>query len=223
MKSRSFRWIAVFLIISGCLLLAGCGGGGDDDGSQATTTSQTQTSTAARQVIERVLEILIGDTGTTQTQGQTPTARSGVITDVHTRQQSVSVTVECSVGQVSFTGEADSQPTDGAENFMISGTFNFNNCEGIDGTLSLFSSGTITDTEIDLSLTLDGDISAEGCTITFLEFSVITAADSSGSLTEPILTNGGLDAACDGDSIACTFNNTDLENREAFKNSCQAA
>jgi hypothetical protein len=107
------------------------------------------------------------------------------------------------------------------DDFTIAGTATFRSCDGINGALTLESAGTIDGNRITVAVTLNNAVNAEGCTITFDDFSLDTTANSSGILTAPIIANGVVRGTCDGESITCTVNNVNIDDRAAFADSCQ--
>jgi hypothetical protein len=211
-----------------CLLIAlsGCsgdgggdnnGGGGPVDPGQVTNTTADNTA----DVVQKVLEVILGDDG--DLQGQTRTA--GAIRrspEADTRQQ-VSVTIGCNTGQVAFTGDATTVERGTVEDFTIGGIVTFSSCDGINGALTLDSAGTIDGNRITVAVTLNDSVTAtaELCTTTFTDFSLNTTANSSGIITSPIIANGVVRGTCDGESITCTVNNVDIDDRAAFADSCK--
>jgi hypothetical protein len=222
------RAVGLFVTLCGslCLLIAlyGCsgdgggdnnGGGGPVDAGQVTNTTADNTA----DVVQRVLEVILGDEG--DLRGQTRTA--GALRrspEADTRQQ-VSVTIECNTGQVAFTGDVTTVERGAVEDFTIEGTVTFSNCDSINGALTLDSAGTINGNLITVTVTLNNSVNAEGCTMTFDDFSLGTTANSSGIITAPIIANGVVRGTCDGESITCTVNNVDIDDRAAFEDSCQ--
>jgi hypothetical protein len=209
--------VAVTAMICGFFLLMalyGCGGGdenNENDRHQVTSTSID--------VTKRVLNVVLGtNTGVTQGQLQATDRTQG---EGIPRQQ-VNETFACDTGQVSFAGDVT-----GAQNFTFNGTMTFANCDGMNGAVTVNVMGTISgsqiaDTQITLTVTLHGSVSAEGCTITFHAFSIGTTADAFGTITSPLLASGVLSATCDGESISCTLNNVDLNHQAVFTNSCHS-
>lgn len=209
-----------------CVTLLSCseGDGGDDDGeggggSQNPTTS---TSTTSMEVINRVLQILFGDEAVSQSQSRVNNAPAQRLMDTIVRQtEQASLTLSCSNGSVSFDGLVTVEDLGNSATFEITGTMVFSDCEGIDGTLALETSGTATSSEISLMIELNGQVSADSCLITFDQFSVDTTANATGTeITSDMIANGGLNGACDGDSVACTFDNVDVQDIEQFEASC---
>jgi hypothetical protein len=226
-----------------CLLtaLSGCpGGGGDDNGGGGGDGDRTQVTNNTREVIDRVLNIVLGDNGGVRGQTRATQANSRLQGKVDTRRQ-VTITIECNLGQVSFAGDVTTVDQGTVEDFTIAGTVTFGSCDGISGTLSLDSEGTMDSSRITLNVTLNGSINAgervgiaastnEGeltvipvCTITFDDLSLDTTANRSGIITSPVIASGEIRATCDGRSITCTVNNVDIDNREAFEDSCQGS
>jgi len=212
-KISAFLILILFLLL--IYSLSGCdGGGGNDDntgsGSVNTESANIQVSTSSIEVINRVLDILLGDDSETRRLNM----------ESITRQQAVNVTLPCSIGEVSFNGDASVVRGGGVDNFSIDGAMNFNNCENIDGSISLDSSGTIDGNQITIGIILNGDLDTEECNIGFNQFSADTTANLSGIITSPVIGNGNIDATCDGESVACTLNNVNLEDKDAFEQSC---
>jgi hypothetical protein len=210
MKRPGKLFAALICGLISLTLLYGCNG--DSDNEEATTPTP-QARTTASDVIDRVLDIVFGDDVgvTNQTRGQR--SQGNAIT----RQTNVTVTVSCATGQASFNGEV----TEDAESFTIDGAITFTNCEGINGVLTLDVTGTIGSNAITVIVTLNGSVTAEGCTVTFNAFSASATANLSGIITSPIIANGSVSATCDSGSATCTLNNVDLSNQTAFENSCQ--
>jgi hypothetical protein len=195
------------------MMVYGCGGDGDgrDSGGEV---EPSQVAASSADVVERVLDILLGE-DQEAAQGPAQLAASGR-GDVQLQQEDVAVTLPCESGEVSFDGEL----TRGADNtFTVQGTVDFDNCEGINGALSLNSSGT-TGQRITIAVTLNGAVTAEGCTITFDATSAETIASQIGVITGPILVNGTVRGACSGESIVCILEDINLNDREAFEASC---
>lgn len=212
-----FAVCGVFLLLAA---LPGCNSGGDGDGTGEGETRVTRSATA---IVDRVLDVVIGeDTGVSR--GLTPSIdpESRIPGGASARQEDVSVTIPCNTGQVSFDGEATVEEAGTVDRFTINGSVTFANCDGINGALTLNSTGTVDSRQIVLSVTLNSSVSAEGCNITFNAFRANTTATLSGSITAPILATGSLSATCGGESIACTLNNIDINNQEAFEGSCQS-
>lgn len=205
--------ISFLILVFNLLLLAalsGCDGGSGGDDNIDGGSVNTQVSTSSIEVINRVLDILLGDDSE---------ARRLQMESI-TRQEAVNVTLPCSTGEVSFNGEAFVDTGGGVDNFSIDGVMNFNNCEGIDGSVGLDSSGTIDSNQINIGIILNGAVDAEGCNIGFNHFSADTTANLSGVITSPIIGNGNINATCDGESVACTLSNVNLEDQDAFEQSC---
>jgi hypothetical protein len=193
-------------------VLYGCGG-------QASTTLTTDNSTT---VVRRVLAILLGsDTGVMQGNSRAADTENPTQVEAITRQD-VSLTEPCNGGQVSFVGQETSEDLGTVQSFTIDGTVTFTDCLGINGRVTVNSAGTADSNQIILAVTLNGSVSAEGCTINFNGFSADTTATATGIINSPIIVNGALSATCDGDSIACTLNNVDLDDFEAFDNGCKS-
>jgi hypothetical protein len=200
------------------LVLYGCGGdenNGNGDGNPNLAASRTQVTRNTLDVVDRVLEIVIGDEASV-TQGQ-HRADGGAVT----RQEPVRITIPCDRGEVSFRGEIDNGASE--NRFTIDGIVTFTNCDGIAGRLGLDSAGTVRGNQITIALTLEGDLTAEGCSLTFADFSAATTANTQGRLTSPVLVNGVLRATCDDDRMVCTPANVDIADREAFEDSCREA
>ncbi len=197
---------SVMAVTYGLLLfttLAGCGGGGNSGNEKGQVTN------SATQATQKVMAVLLG----TNTGG----ARGQLRDDVTTRVQT-SGTFACTPGQVTLNATITGVP----QNFAITGTLTFTACDGIDGVLTVDSSGTLTGSQIALTVTLNGTVSTEGCTLTFSAFSASTTGNTLGTITSPIIVSGVVRATCNGDNITCTLNNVDLADTQAFENSCQA-
>jgi hypothetical protein len=166
-------------------------------------------------VVERVLDVLLGeDEGVTQ-QAQSVVRAQG---NGNLRQEPVAITLPCATGQVSFDGEV-TRGTGGS--FTVEGATRFANCEGIAGVLDLDSAGTIGN-QIALTVTLNGPVTAEGYAITFDSTTAETTATQTGVITAPIIVNGTVRGTCDSESVVCTLEDVDLDDREAFEGSCQS-
>jgi hypothetical protein len=131
--------------------------------------------------------------------------------------------LECGTGEVSFAGDVT-----GTRDFSMQGTITFANCEGLNGALAITAEGTVSGSqiasiEVTLAVTLHGSISADDCAITFHTFAVHTTADAFGIPISPVIANGGLSASCAGDNISCTLSSIDLNNEDAFINSCSGS
>jgi hypothetical protein len=188
-----------------CTTLSGCGGGSNSGSNSGNDTSQVTNS--ATHATQKVMHVLLG----TNTGG----ARGQLRDDVTTRVQT-SGTFACTTGQVALNATV----TGTQQNFAINGTLTFTHCDGIDGALTVDSSGTLTGSQIALTVTLNGTVSAEGCTLTFSAFSASTTGNTSGTITSPIIVSGVVRATCNGDNITCTLNSVDLADTQAFENSC---
>jgi hypothetical protein len=167
-------------------------------------------------VVERVLDVLLGeDEGVTQQQAQPAIRAQG---NGNLRQEPVAITLPCATGQVSFDGEV-TRGTGGS--FTVEGATRFANCEGIAGVLDLDSAGTIGN-QIAITVTLNGPVTAEGYAITFDSTTAETTATQTGVITAPIIVNGTVRGTCDSESVVCTLEDVDLDDREAFEGSCQS-
>jgi len=67
------------------------------------------------------------------------------------------------------------------------------------------ATGSSTGSQIALTITLNGTISAEDCIITFQNLSFTATSDQAGNIISPILATGGISATCSGDNIQCTL------------------
>ncbi len=204
------------------IALHGCSGGGGDgdgdtgDGGEPVGNPDAVTSSSALSTIGVVLRVLLGTDTTAQGSNQvvdvTRTAQHGAVT---TRQQ-VSLTIPCETrGSASFDGDVIQNGGD----FSLDGTIDFDNCDGIDGSLRLDSTGTAIN-RIDVLITLNGTVSIEGCSVTFVQFSADVMTTSLAIIIPPIIANGTIRATCGADSVTCVLNDIDLEDVEAFENSC---
>jgi hypothetical protein len=222
------RIVELFVALCGglCLLIAlyGCSGDGEGDsngGGGPVAPGQVINNTADNtvDVVQRVLAVILGDAG--DVRGQTQTAGAIRHSQAADTRQQVSLTLECDPGQVVFTGDATTVERGTVEDFTIEGIVTFSNCDSINGAVSLDSAGTIDGNRITVTVTLNDSVTAEGCTTTFDDFSLDTTVNSSGIITSPIIANGVVRGTCDGESITCTVNNVDIDNRTAFADSCQ--
>jgi hypothetical protein len=216
----SLRTLVVVCGLVILIALSGCDGGGDGGGGDGngggSVPASSQTSDVTLDVIDQVLRILVGDTGQTQAESRAASSADGVVRSVTTRQEPVNITLECLEGDVSFDGEADRSGDD----FTVDGVIAFHNCEGINGSLTIDSEGSIAGDEITIRPTMDGRVRTEGCTIDFLSLAVDAAATTRGSVIPPIIGNGTIEATCNGESIACTLRDINLLDRDVFANSC---
>jgi hypothetical protein len=229
MHQKRLPYVLVSLGVMLLLACAGCsGGGGDSNGGGTGQTATSQASTRTNQAVDLVLEILFGeDTGVSRSSTQpVQVTRLAHLTQVaaESRQtETVNLTLSCDPGQVSFNGTVTVEEGETADAFEITGTFGFNNCEGISGTLRFTSTGTVSSSQISIEVTLNGALNVEGCTVGFTAFSFDTTANAAGMITSPIIANGTISATCGGDSATCTLNNVDVSDVDAFENSCQSS
>ena len=125
-------------------------------------------------------------------------------------------------GQVVIAGTSTADEAAGTANLDF--TSSFTNCDGITGStvesfmVTVSQAGLITN-----EFTLTGSLSTPECSaISFSEFRTVTIVDTSnpidGSLG-PIAT-GEVGGVCEGETVSCSFNETDLNDDQAVENSC---
>lgn len=131
--------------------------------------------------------------------------------------QQVEVTVECSDrGEVTFFGDG----TATSAYFTLAGAMEFDNCDGIDGSLDVDSEGPISGNVIDARAVFNGVLTAEACPVTFDQFTTDFTFTTAGVITSTIIGNGTISATCGGETAVCVLDNVDLEDTQAFEASC---
>lgn len=174
-------------------------------------------SESALTVLSRVFELLFGGPQVT-TNGPAP---AGVAPSV---AQPIEQIISCETGQVVVSGTVDSDQNSSTSDVEM----DFQNCESINGTLSVVSTVSIDGLAVALDVIQNGTYSAEGC-----EEINLTNVRVSGEfdLTTPVndllaadlfSTSGIISGRCDGISFSCSLQDVDLQNEEELINSCSA-
>lgn len=213
--------LAMTVMVYGLFLLTalyGCGDSGGNNSSNNSENGQSQAIKKSGDVMRKTLSALLGDTSK-EKPGQSHIFEQFKGESLTRQKESVSVTVQCGTGQASFTGVADS--TGSQQGFTLSGIVTFSNCDGINGPVTINASGNVSDNQITMTVTINGSVTADGCTITFDNVSINVTANSSGIITSPMVVNGAISIKCNDENIVCTLKNLDVNNQEAFNNSCQ--
>ena len=216
-------------------LMVGCNGEGIDGGFDNQLSSTERVTVGATDAVNRVLELMLGngvdlttETTTDATSQATPAATQGLlrVKPPHLLAQlgNVDMTLPCGTGSVTLSGTIDANPagTSGTSDvsFTVSAMANFSQCDGMNGTLTLASDGTVGTHHIVYLMSLNGTLQAETCAITFDQVTMTIEANPSGLLTAPIIGNGSTHGACSEVTLTCRFNDLDIDDYEMFEASC---
>ncbi len=99
--------------------------------------------------------------------------------------------------------------TGGQSSFDIDVDVDFNDCNGINGSLALAGSGSFTESQVAFDLILDGSVSRE-CSLTFERFHEGIFADfTTGAAT--LTLDGVYRGACSGEGFTCAFNDVEID------------
>lgn len=124
--------------------------------------------------------------------------------------------VDCPQG-----GSVDVTNTGGTSSFNLS--MDFDDCNGVDGSLSMTGSTTFNANQFIYNLTMSGQLE-ERCTLSYNNFQQTISSDLQGGNQSATL-NGSFGATCGGGSVTCSFNNVALDlqggnNASLFSNNC---
>jgi hypothetical protein len=108
-------------------------------------------------------------------------------------------------GAFTVTGSASATQS----SFDVDVEVDFEDCNGINGSLALDGGGSISETSFAFDLVLDGTVARE-CSLTFDGFRESAVADFTTS--EMTLTlDGSFAGACTGEGFTCSFNDVDVD------------
>ena len=121
-------------------------------------------------------------------------------------------------------GEVDFNVTNiGGDNNAISYAMDFNDCNGLNGSLLYDIGGEFTENGINIDITINGNI-VESCSITFSAFNEKIVADlTDGASSFAFTVNGRISSSCGNEAFSCLFDNDtfDTSNTGFFQDRCQ--
>jgi hypothetical protein len=120
-------------------------------------------------------------------------------------------------------GAVDFQVTNvGGDDNSITYALVLDDCNGLNGALTYDIAGEFTPSNIDLVLSINGEIE-ERCAISFTQFSETITAEASDENTVVLFSvDGRIGATCREESFACTFDNDSFDTSDTsfFENRC---
>lgn len=182
------------------------------------TTTAPQFSASTLSVLNRVLELVFGSF-----QGPSNNNQSVVASETTpTETTDINQTLMCDIGVVEVTGVTDGDLSSGTSTLMM----DFQNCDGVNGMLTVVSTVEIAETNISIAVTQDGAFSTQEC-----EEIILTGVSSSGSinladlsdefiLDNPFTVTGVISGSCEGQTFSCSLNGIDAQNEAAFLDNC---
>lgn len=172
-------------------------------------------SASALTVVDRILDLLFGAAGTNGASPSVSPPRGAV----PNTPRDVTEILACDTsGEVTFVGTVDTDVSP----FTLDGNMNFANCDSITGDIGISSTGLLSGSGIDLDIAMNGTVMADDCSaVTFTNFDVTTEASLIGRITDPIIANGMVSGVCTNEGFSCSLTNVDLDDRDAFAQSCQ--
>ena len=175
--------------------------------------SPSGVSDSALAVVDRVIDVLVGssaDASPRPALGATGLPKPAAATPVDE-------TLLCNPGSVRFVGTVDQA----INPVPVTGTMTFNNCDTINGSIGVDGGVRVTLRSLDVDLTIDGTVSAQGCeSVGFMDFDMSATATPIGIITSPIIATGTVSATCAGETFQCTPMGIDVEDDDAFAASC---
>lgn len=98
----------------------------------------------------------------------------------------------------------------------------FQNCNGIDGTLSMVGSQSFSGSDFNYELTMNGTLDGQ-CAVSYNDYQQSISTNTSTGGTS-VTMNGQISATCSGGSTTCSFNDTPLDvnggNANVFADNC---
>ena len=168
-------------------------------------------SARAVDVLNRIFLLLLGEGLTSSTSTAPLAIRPSTPQPVNDLQQ-------CSEsGQLAVTGTID-QATNPA---TLNAQFDFQQCDGIDGMLSVEASVLLNGQTLELTIIENGEFSAEGCEQVVLEdFTVTTTANLTGELLSTTTASGLMRGRCEGVVFSCSLDEADVNDEASFEENC---
>lgn len=216
---RTRRWLWVVMVNLVLLVaLLGCDGG-NGDGNGGVPDAQTDAArdaaldtlgTTISVALEAMGQFLETQTGTTRTQDAA---------DRRQTQEPFEVMVDCpQSGETSVAGTFSITGTETAGSFTLDVDASYRACDGIDGVLSFDVTASFEGAVVDFVMIFDGMVE-DGCAVTVEQLRMDAMVDIG---TEEITgtLSGSFDATCDPGTVACTWQNVDIEDEAALEAGC---
>ena len=125
--------------------------------------------------------------------------------------------VPCTTGQIVVSGTSDVEVIPA----VIDLDMDFQNCDDIDGLISVDALVTLGLGALDLEVVQNGTVAAEECEeITMTDLTVRVSTDLSGQFLTPPLTSGTISGTCEGVAFTCTLDQLDVRDEAGFADSC---
>lgn len=205
MKRRSSHALIAALTLTLAAGLIGCDGNDNDGGELSAETSEAIAKTFSDAFTG--ISLAIADLQNAKDEGH---------------PKATSPAGDCPQGGTySVTGSSEF----GETSFSLTADVDLDNCNGIDGSVSIDGSGSFTQSNLDLDLIFDGSLAGENCSLSFDRFRETLSSDfNSGAST--LTLDGRYTGACAGDGFTCSFNEVELStasvgSAEIVRNSCR--
>lgn len=118
-------------------------------------------------------------------------------------------------GTYTTTGDWDNDEANSSYTYQFDTTFN--NCDGLNGTVTYSGGGQISGQDYMSTYTINGSIGGNGCVLAYNNFGYEISQISS---VLSFLYTGGFSATCGEFTYACNFNDTDATSGTAYSDNC---
>lgn len=174
-------------------------------------------TSSAFSVLSRVFELAFGSV-------QSPSGDSGGAASLSvTPQVDLDQTIPCDMtGQIVMTGSSDSSASGGSSTLMA----DFQNCDGIDGMLTMVTNIQFAGTLVTFETVQNGSYSADECEeIRMTNIRVAGELDVSAPVDDTVVANafstsGTISGTCQGQSFSCSLDNVALQDEEVLAEDC---
>lgn len=206
-------WQRMLILLLFTLALFGCDGDdGNGGGGPPVSTATLNAFTTAMEDVQTAMTQAMG-------QVQAPATAQARATNAQTRQGSIEMTFACQTdGEFSLTMQSDSD----VSTFSFNSTMAFNNCDGINGTLTFSGNGSFSEENFTYNTFMNGDISTPTCSLVFDGLEQIISFSSSQDYAFTI--DGSIHGSCGEESFTCDFDAVNITGtsagKEVYADSC---